>query len=111
MDTTRSQSSHAALMSLEAAAASARGGFACMFSTSDEYETALITERRAQGRYDRRAQPLAAADVRRLRADGRRHRVALELSLPVKWDMPGAARRLFLLGIGDASYGRAGLET
>ena len=52
MNTTRSQSAHAALMSLEAAAASARGGFACMFSTSDEYETALITERRAQGRYD-----------------------------------------------------------
>jgi len=25
--------------------------FACMFSTSDEYETALISERRAQGRY------------------------------------------------------------
>ena len=47
----RSQSRHAALTSLEAAAASARGGFACMFSTSDEYETALITERRAQGRY------------------------------------------------------------
>ena len=44
---------HAALMSLEAAAVSARGGFACMFSTSDEYESALITERRAQGRYDR----------------------------------------------------------
>jgi hypothetical protein len=43
----------AALMSLEAAAVSARGGFACMFSTSDEYETALISERRAQGRYDR----------------------------------------------------------
>jgi len=41
-------------MSLEAAAASARGGFACMFSTSEEYEAALITERRAQGRYDRR---------------------------------------------------------
>ena len=38
-------------MSLEAAAASARSGFACMFSSSDEYETALITERRAQGRY------------------------------------------------------------
>jgi hypothetical protein len=52
MNTTRSQSAQAALMSLEAAAASARGGFACMFSTSDEYETALITERRAQGRYD-----------------------------------------------------------
>jgi hypothetical protein len=41
-------------MSLEAAATSARGGFACLFSTSDEYETALIVERRAQGRYDRR---------------------------------------------------------
>jgi hypothetical protein len=46
-----SQNPNAALMSLEAAAASARGGFACVFSTSDEYETALITERRAQGRY------------------------------------------------------------
>ena len=53
MNTPRSHNAHAALMSLEAAAASARGGFACMFSTSDEYETALITERRAQGRYDR----------------------------------------------------------
>jgi hypothetical protein len=42
------------LLSLEAAAASARGGFGCMFSTSEEYETALITERRAQGRYDQR---------------------------------------------------------
>ena len=40
-------------MSLEAAAVSARGGFACMFSTSDEYETALISERRTQGRYGR----------------------------------------------------------
>jgi hypothetical protein len=39
------------LLLLEAAAASARGGFACMFSTSEEYEKALITERRAQGRY------------------------------------------------------------
>ena len=53
MRTTRNPSSHAALISLEAAAASARGGFACMFSTSDEYETALITQRRAQGRYHR----------------------------------------------------------
>ena len=52
METSRSQNAHAALMSLEAAAASARAGFACMFSTSDEYETALIRERRAQGRYD-----------------------------------------------------------
>ena len=41
-------------MSLEAAAISARGGFVCMFSTSEEYETALIAERRAQGRYDQR---------------------------------------------------------
>jgi hypothetical protein len=54
METSRNQSAHAALMSLEAAATIARGGFACMFSTSDEFETALITERRAQGRYDRR---------------------------------------------------------
>jgi len=46
--------SEARLISLEAAAALARGGFACMFSTSEEYETALITERRAQGRYDQR---------------------------------------------------------
>jgi hypothetical protein len=55
MNTIRSQSAHAALVSLEAAAASARGGFACMFSTSDEYEMALITERRAQGRYAHRS--------------------------------------------------------
>ena len=41
-------------MSLEAAAASTRGSFACLFSTSEEYETALITQRRAQGRYDQR---------------------------------------------------------
>jgi hypothetical protein len=53
MDTARSNSANAALVSLETAATSARGGFACMFSSSDEYETALITERRAQGRYDR----------------------------------------------------------
>jgi hypothetical protein len=54
MDTIRSHDSRTALMSLEAAAVAARGGFACMFSTSDEYETALISQRRAQGRYDRR---------------------------------------------------------
>ena len=52
METSRSQNAHATLISLEAAATSARGGFACTFSTSDEYESALITERRAQGRYD-----------------------------------------------------------
>jgi hypothetical protein len=54
MDTARSSNAPAALMSLEAAAVLARGGFACIFSTSDEYETALISERRAQGRYGRR---------------------------------------------------------
>ena len=54
MDTIPHQNARAALMSLEAAAVAARGGFACMFSTSDEYETALIAERRAQGRYGRR---------------------------------------------------------
>jgi hypothetical protein len=54
MNTTRSSNVRAALMSLEATAALARGGFACMFSTSDEYETALITERRAQGHYNQR---------------------------------------------------------
>ena len=51
MNTIRSHKTHVALISLEAAAIAARGGFACMFSTSDEYETALITQRRAQGRY------------------------------------------------------------
>jgi hypothetical protein len=51
MNTSRHPNSHAALMSLEAAAASTRGGFACLFSSSDEYEMALISERRAQGRY------------------------------------------------------------
>ena len=53
MNALRSHNAHAALMSLEAAAVSARGGFACLFSNSDEYETALISERRAQGRYAR----------------------------------------------------------
>lgn len=53
MDSASRQNAQAALMSLEAQAASARGGFACMFSNSDEYETALIAERRAEGRYDR----------------------------------------------------------
>ncbi len=54
METAPSSNVHTTLMSLEAAATSARGGFACLFSTSDEYETALISERRAQGHYDRR---------------------------------------------------------
>jgi hypothetical protein len=51
MESIRRQNPQAALMALEAHAASARGGFACLFSTADEYETALIAERRAQGRY------------------------------------------------------------
>jgi hypothetical protein len=51
MESIRRQNPQAALVSLEAAAASTRGGFACLFSTADEYETALIAERRAQGRY------------------------------------------------------------
>jgi hypothetical protein len=51
MESYRRQHADAALMSLEADAMSARGGFACMFSTSDEYESALISERRALGRY------------------------------------------------------------
>ena len=54
MDSIRTRNPQAALMSLEAAAASARGGFACMFSSSEEFETALISERRAQGRYEQR---------------------------------------------------------
>ena len=54
MDSIRRRTPQAALMSLEAAAISARAGFACMFSTSEEYERALITERRAQGLYDQR---------------------------------------------------------
>jgi hypothetical protein len=54
MNTSRTENAHVALISLEAAAESARAGFACMFSTSDEYETALISERRAQGRYGQR---------------------------------------------------------
>jgi hypothetical protein len=51
MDSPRRRNAQAVLMSLEADAMSARSGFACMFSTSDEYESALIMERRAQGRY------------------------------------------------------------
>jgi len=55
MITSRNTPSKSALMSLEAAAAAARADFGCMFSTSEEYENALISERRAQGRYG--AQP------------------------------------------------------
>jgi hypothetical protein len=51
MESVRGRNPQAVLSSLEAAAASARGGFACVFSTAEEYETAVITERRAQGHY------------------------------------------------------------
>jgi hypothetical protein len=54
MYTRRSRGAQAALLTLEDDAAIARSGFACMFSTSDEYESALISERRAQGRYRQR---------------------------------------------------------
>lgn len=53
MNTRRNRGVRAALLSLEADAAFARGGFACLFSTSDEFESALIKERRAQGHYGR----------------------------------------------------------
>jgi hypothetical protein len=53
MNIRRNRGAEAALLSLEAEAVSARSGFACMFSTADEYESAVIAERRAQGRYGR----------------------------------------------------------
>ncbi len=57
MDSPRSPNARAALMTLEADAMSARGGFGCLFSSSDEFETALISERRAQGRYGQPRNP------------------------------------------------------
>jgi hypothetical protein len=57
MSSRSKRGARAALLSLEADAASARSGFACLFSTSDEYEIALISERRAQGRYTRPRSP------------------------------------------------------
>lgn len=54
MESTQRRNPEALLNSLEAAAISARGGFACMFSTAEEYEAALISERRASGRYNAR---------------------------------------------------------
>ena len=51
MTNVSSHDSQADINALEATVASARTGFACMFSTSDEYENALITARRAEGRY------------------------------------------------------------
>ena len=54
MESIRRRNPEVLLNSLEAAAVSARGGFACMFSTAEEYEAALISERRASGRYNAR---------------------------------------------------------
>lgn len=51
MTIAHSHDSQSDIIALEATVASARAGFACMFSTSDEYENALITARRAEGRY------------------------------------------------------------
>jgi hypothetical protein len=56
----RNHAPKALLLALEADATSARGGFACLFSTSDEFEAALIALRRAEGRYDRRLRPWPA---------------------------------------------------
>ena len=53
MDSAPRHNPQTALLALQAAEVVARGGFACLFSSSDEYETALISERRAQGRYGR----------------------------------------------------------
>ena len=61
MALTRSNSRDLPLVSLEEIAASARNGFGCLFSSSDEYEAALISERRAEGRYHKpSAWPLIA---------------------------------------------------
>ena len=57
MRISRNHAPKALLLALEADAASARAGFACLFSTADEYEAALITLRRAEGRYHRRFNP------------------------------------------------------
>jgi hypothetical protein len=57
------KSTHIARLALEADESSARTGFACLFSTSDEYESAVIAERRAQGRYARSRGPWPAVMV------------------------------------------------
>ncbi len=47
-------------LALEIDAIKAGSAWACMFSSSDEFEQALIAERRAQGRYARnRTMPAA----------------------------------------------------
>ena len=51
MESIRTRNPQSVLMSLEADAAAAGSGFACLFSDSDEYESALVAQGRAQGRY------------------------------------------------------------
>lgn len=53
MLTSTDPNQQSAVTALDALVASARTGFVCLFSSSDEYERALISERRAQGRYGR----------------------------------------------------------
>ena len=53
MQPTRDNPRELRLSSLEELAVSVRDDFACMFSTADEYQAALIDQRRAEGRYDR----------------------------------------------------------
>ena len=91
-------------MSLEAAAVSARGGFACMFSSSEEFETALISERRAQGRYDQRRTRWPAIMFVGCCADGRGHGAAVQLSwlwMMLMW----APRGAFFFWAGWARHG------
>jgi hypothetical protein len=57
MDSIRRRNLQADLISLEGAEALARGGFACVFSNSQEYESALIDQRRAKGRYGQPRSP------------------------------------------------------
>ena len=86
-------------MSLEAAAASARGGFACMFSTSEEFEMALITERRAQGRYDQRRMRWPAIMFVGCAMMVAGTVLLVQLS-SARAECRGAARRLFLAAAG-----------
>jgi hypothetical protein len=52
MVATRGKAKELSLSSLEEIAVAVRDDFACMFSTADEYQAALIDQRRAEGRYD-----------------------------------------------------------
>ncbi|MCP1998282.1 hypothetical protein [Nitrobacter winogradskyi] len=87
------------IMSLETAATVARGGFACLFSSSDEYEQALIAERHARGRY---------TSTRRLVDDGldcsagydRRHDAPLDAASAKRATARGSLARMFWLTVG-----------